>query len=172
MVIVGFSASFLVGTVTIHGLVAPPYAWISSEESSFFVLTLSSVVSGWPDASLSVIRSCSGQRTVVVVPAVVALVVTVARVVVVVASAVAAVVVVGGVEVDAAVPAGVDSAAVVVPSAVVPTAVVVAAAVVVAERGKSRQSVKSFVGLRLHCTSARKSKQIKNAIWNVICMLQ
>lgn len=93
---------------------------------------------------------------------------TVARVVVVVvAAAVAAVVVVGGVEVDAAVPAGVDSAAVVVPSVavvpsvvVVPTAVVVAAAVVVAERGKSRQSSHSsgYVCIEHRLGNQNKSK--------------
>src|SRR5688572_6933273 len=114
------------------------------------------------------IRSCSAQRTVVVVPAVVALVVTVARVVVV--ASVAAVVVVGGAEVDAVVPAGGDVAAVVLPSVVVvpsklvvPSAVVVAGAVVVAERGKT-SSVKSFVGL--YRTPAKKSKLIKNAVYS------
>jgi len=77
------------------------------------------------------IRYCSGQRTVVVVPAVVVLVDTVARVVVVdVGGTVAAVVDLGGVEVDAVVPAGVDAVVVAVPSVVV----VAAAAVVVAEK--------------------------------------
>jgi len=121
------SAPSAVGKLTIHGEYRPAYFWISTEESSFVALTLSSGRSG--SVPSVPIAYCSGQRTVVVVPALVALVVTVARVVVVVAP-VAEEVVVGAAEVDAAVPAGVDDAAVVVPS----VAAVVAATVVVAER--------------------------------------
>jgi len=146
-VIVGFCAVSSVEGSTIHGEDGLSYFWISSEDSSFVTVTWSSGMSGLLP-SLP-IRSCSGQRTVVVVPSVVVLVVTVARVVVVV-SDVAAVVVVGGAEVDAVVPAGVDAVAVVVPSVVVlpsvvdvPSVVVVTLAVVVAGKGKSRKSSRS-----------------------------
>jgi hypothetical protein len=125
-----------VGGLTIH--FEPSYGLSSTEELSFVVLTCLSGMSGLLPSSP--MTSCSGQRTVVVVPAVVALVVTVARVVVVVVGVtVEAVVDVGGVEVDAVEPAGVVAvpSVVVVPWAVViPSAVVlVAAAVVVAARG-------------------------------------
>lgn len=120
----------------------PSYGLSSTEELSVVVLICVSGMSGLLP-SLP-IRYCSGQRTVVVVPAVVALVVTVARVVVVVGDTVAAVVDVGGVEVDAVEAAGVvaEPLVVVVPWAVViPSAVVVvAAAVVVAEKRTSYRS--------------------------------
>src|SRR6218665_2683027 len=114
-VIVGFSALWSAGKLTTHGEERPPYFWNSTEELSFVTVTLSSGMIGslpsWP------MRSCDAQTTVVVVPAVVAIVVTGARVVV--AGAVEAVVVVGGTEVDGVMPSGVDSAAVVVPAAAV-----------------------------------------------------
>src|SRR6218665_1248529 len=114
-VIVGFSALWSAGKLTTHGEERPPYFWNSTEDLSFVTVTLSSGMIGslpsWP------MRSCDAQTTVVVVPAVVAIVVTGARVVV--AGAVEAVVVVGGTEVDGVMPSGVDSAAVVVPAAAV-----------------------------------------------------
>src|SRR6218665_320702 len=114
-VIVGFSALWSAGKLTTHGEERPPYFWNSTEELSFVTVTLSSGMIGslpsWP------MRSCDAQTTVVVVPAVVAIVVTGARVVV--AGAVEAVGVVGGTEVDGVMPSGVDAAAVVVPAAAV-----------------------------------------------------
>ena len=131
--IVGFFPSLLAGGLTIH--FEPSYGLSSTEELSVVVLTCLSGMSGLLPSSP--MTFCSGQRTVVVVPAVVALVVTVARVVVVVVGGTVAAV--GGVEVDAVEPAGVVAVTlvVVVPWAVViPSAVVVvAAAVVVAARG-------------------------------------
>lgn len=139
--IVGFFPFSLVGWLTIH--FEPSYGLYSTEELSVVVLTCLSGMSGFLPSSP--MTSCSGQRTVVMVPAVVALVVTVARVVVVVVGVtVEAVVDVGGVEVDAVEPAGVVAvpSVVVVPWAVVvPSAVVlVAAAVVVAEKRTSYRS--------------------------------
>lgn len=149
-----FSVLLAAGTVTIAGCFEPPNFCSSTLELGNEVKVLFSYGRNGLLPSLP-IRYCSAQRTVVVVPALVVLVVTADRVVVVVAT-VAAVVVNGGVEVDAVVPAGVDVAVVVVPSlvgvvtslVVVPSLVVVlsppvvvpTAAVVVAERGNSRRS--------------------------------